>query len=142
MSTERYNILVREIVQYAKLQEVENIGEFLNDLKFDVLNLLYESSTDLQVVKRGFKVEPFSKEKLSENLAFSSDSVSDERIADVLDTEDILSIVDDIVDLIKKEGKVLVSSDEIVSFTKAYLKDNGYKLALEGYSNFNNKEGR
>lgn len=142
MSTERYNILVREIVQYAKLQEVENIGEFLNDLKFDVLNLLYESSTDLQVVKRGFKVEPFSKEKLSENLAFSSDSVSDERIADVLDTEDILSIVDDIVDLIKKEGKVLVSSDEIVSFTKAYLKDNGYELALEGYSNFNNKEGR
>lgn len=142
MFTERYNILVREIVQYAKLQEVENIGEFLNDLKFDVLNLLYESSADLQVVKRGFKVEPFSKEKLSENLAFSSDSVSDERIADVLDTEDILAIVDDIVDLIKSEGKVLVSSDEIVSYTKAYLKDKGYELALKGYSNFNNKEGR
>lgn len=140
MANERYAILVREITQYIKYNNIEDPASLLNDLKFDVLETLYETDTSLRVVKRGIKIEPFSKEKLSENLAISSDNVSDEMIAEVLDTDQILEIVDGVVNSIESTGKKVVSSDEIVDYTKKYLSENGYNAALEGYSKVNDRK--
>lgn len=142
MNKERYKVLVREIAQFIKLQDIEDVASLLNDLKFDVLATLYENDNDIRVVKRGVKIEPFSKDKLAENLAISSDYVSDEAIGDALDTDDIINIVDGIVDRMKTDGKKAVSSDEIVSYTKAYLEDRGYDLVLDGYKHINTREDR
>lgn len=140
MASERYNILVREITQYIRFNNIEDPSNLLNDMKFDVLETLYETETHLQVVKRGLKIEPFSKEKLSENLAISSDDVSDELVAEVLDTDQILEIVDGVVSAIEKTGRKVVSSDEIVEYTEEYLMANGYEIALEGYSKVNDRK--
>lgn len=142
MNKERYKVLVREIAQFIKLQDIEDVASLLNDLKFDVLATLYENDNDIRVVKRGVKIEPFSKDKLAENLAISSDYVSDEAIGDALDTDDIINIVDGIVDRMKTDGKKAVSSDEIVSYTKAYLEDRGYDLVLDGYKHINTRGDR
>lgn len=142
MNKERYKVLVREIAQFIKLQDIEDVANLLNDLKFDVLATLYENDNDIRVVKRGVKIEPFSKVKLAENLAISSDYISDESVGEALDTEDILKIVDGIVDRMKSDGKKAVSSDEIVEYTKAYLEEKGYELALDGYKHINTREDR
>lgn len=139
MSGNRYDILVREIVQFIKYSGVEDTSQVLNDLKFDVLELLYESETELKVLKRGLKIEPFSKEKLAENLSISSDYISDDEVGDILSTEEIIEIVDGIVDAIEKTGRKAISSDDIVCFTADYLRDNGYEVALEGYMRVNDR---
>lgn len=142
MDKEKYDNLVVEIIQYIKDENIENIAYFLNDLKFDVLDSYYDTGDDLQVVRRGIRIEPFSKQTLSENLAKSSDRVSDDTVGDLLDTEDIIKIVDAVVEKIKEDGKKAVSSDEIVEYTSLYLEDNGYDKALEAYEIANKREDR
>ena len=39
-----------------------------------------------------------------------------------------------------RSGKKVVSSDEIVDYTKKYLSENGYNAALEGYSKVNDRK--
>lgn len=139
MTEEKYNSLIEEIVNFIKDEDIDSVANFLNDLKFDVLEGVYEKDNDIQVVKRGVKIEPFSKEKLSENLSKASDYISDEMEGDVLDIEQVLVIVEGIVEMIKSDGKKVVSSDEIVKYTQKYLEENGYGAALDGYTRLNDR---
>ncbi len=133
MSDERLDRIVKETTEYIKEKGFKNkeLTAFLNDLRLDVLNVLFKNDLGLKVLKRRGGVEEFDVGKLKRNIASASDDVKQS-----LNEGDLSNIANEILKRINKTNQKVISSREIIAVTEKVLYDLGYDGVLVGYKNF------
>lgn len=133
MSDERLDKIIEETSAYIKEKGIKNkeLSSFLNNLRLDVLNVLFKNDKGLKVLKRRGGVEEFDIEKLKRNIASASDDVKQS-----LNEGDLNDIGREVLKRINENNQKVIFSKEIISVTERVLYDLGYDGVLVGYKNF------